>query len=131
MRESRGATSEEYTMQAIQPLSRRKLDHLEQDIIGLCTRQNILEYEFLVLVREYDLRQGYKAYHYNNCAEWLSMTCGLTPTTAREKQRVANALFDLPLVSGAFQSGQLSYSKARSLSRVGMTIPPAPQITTR
>jgi hypothetical protein len=105
-------------MPAIQPLSRRKLEDLEQYIIGLSTRQNVMEYEFLVLIREYDLRQGYKAYHYNNCAEWLSMTCGMTPTTAREKLRVANALFDLPLIAGAFQSGRLSYSKARSLTRV-------------
>ena len=38
--------------------------------------------------------------------------------TAREKLRVANALFDLPKTSSAFQKGDLSYSKARYLSRV-------------
>lgn len=48
------------------------------------------------------------------------MRCGISPGTAREKIRVANALFDLPLTSGAFQSGRLSYSKARALTRAAM-----------
>ena len=38
--------------------------------------------------------------------------------TAREKVRVASALFDLPRISRAFASGELSYSKVRSLSCV-------------
>jgi hypothetical protein len=41
----------------------------------------------------------------------------MAPATAREKLRVANALFDLPQTSSAFAKGDLSYSKARSLSR--------------
>ncbi len=105
-------------MENVQYLSRRSLDDLEDEIINLAGRINAEEYEFLVLVREFDLRQGWKAYHFNNCAEWLNMKCGLCPGTAREKLRVANALFDLPLTSGAFQSGELSYSKARALTRI-------------
>jgi hypothetical protein len=46
------------------------------------------------------------------------MKCGMVPGTAREKIRVANALFDLPQTSTAFQKGDLSYSKARALSRI-------------
>jgi hypothetical protein len=49
---------------------------------------------------------------------WLNMKCGMVPGTAREKLRVANALFDLPQTSTAFQKGDLSYSKARALSRI-------------
>jgi hypothetical protein len=71
-------------------------------------------------VREFDLRQGWKAYHFNNCAEWLHFKCGIAPGTAREKMRVARALFDLPVASAAFQEGKLSYSKARSLSRIAL-----------
>ena len=41
-----------------------------------------------------------------------------SPGTAREKVRVARALFDLPLTAAAFQSGELSYSKARALTRI-------------
>jgi hypothetical protein len=46
------------------------------------------------------------------------MKCGIVPGTAREKIRVANALFDLPATAGAMKSGQLSYSKARALTRI-------------
>lgn len=40
---------------------------------------------------------------------------------AREKVRVARALTELPKVSAAFASGQLSYSKARAMTRVANT----------
>jgi hypothetical protein len=105
-------------MQATELLSKRSIDQLESDIICLAQRVNATEYEFLVAVREFDLRQGWKAYHFNNCAEWLDMKCGIRCNTAREKVRVSRALFDLPATSSAFQQGKLSYSKARSLTRV-------------
>jgi hypothetical protein len=38
--------------------------------------------------------------------------------TAREKVRVAQAMKQLPLISAAFSTGELSYSKVRSLTRV-------------
>ncbi|MDJ0879364.1 MAG: DUF222 domain-containing protein [Halieaceae bacterium] len=104
--------------QPTRAISRRSLDELEESIVSLSQHINASEYEFLVLVREFDLRQGWKAYHFNNCAEWLNMKCGIAPCTAREKLRVANALFDLDAISRAFQKGDLSYSKARALTRV-------------
>ena len=100
------------------PLSDRTLEQLEDEMISLSQRINASEYEFLVLVLEFDIRQGWKAYLFNNCAEWLNMKCGIAPGTAREKVRVATALFDLPKTSSAFAEGKLSYSKARALTRV-------------
>ena len=105
-------------MQANPVFTRRPLNELENDIIDLATRINAAEYEFLMLVREFDLRQGWKAYLFNNCAEWLNMKCGIAVSTGRDKVRVATALFDLPLISEAFAEGELSYSKVRSLVRV-------------
>ncbi len=105
-------------MNATNLITRRSLDQLETDIISLSSHINSMEYEFLVLLREFDLRQGWKAYHFNNCAEWMNMKCGMAPGTAREKMRVANGLFDLPQISAAFQKGDLSYSKARYLTRI-------------
>jgi hypothetical protein len=102
-------------------LTHKSLDQHEGDIIGLSKHINASEYEFLVLLREFDLRQGWKAYHFNNCAEWLNMKCAMAPRTARDKLKVARALFDLPKISRAFQEGDLSYSKARSLCRVATT----------
>jgi hypothetical protein len=59
---------------------------------------NAEEYAFLCDVREFDLRQGWKEWHFNNCAEWLNYKCGIVPGTAREKVRVAQALTFLPMV---------------------------------
>jgi hypothetical protein len=100
------------------PVSNRSLDQLQDEIISVSERMNASEYEFLVLIREFDIRQGWKEWLFNNCAEWLNFKCGLSLGAAREKVRVANALFDLPLCSDAFADGSLSYSKARALTRI-------------
>ncbi|MBK9466855.1 MAG: DUF222 domain-containing protein [Gammaproteobacteria bacterium] len=105
-------------MTALFKLSRRSLDELEEELVAHAQRINAAEYAFLELVREFDIRQGWRPYQFNNCAEWLNMKCGIVVGTAREKVRVASALFDLPRISRAFASGELSYSKVRSLSRV-------------
>jgi hypothetical protein len=105
-------------MQPVFSLSKRSIDQLESDLIIRSKHINSQEYEFLVDLREFDLLQGWKSYLFSSCAEWLSMKCGIDVTTGREKVRVARALFDLPQLSAAFGSGELSYTKARSLTRV-------------
>jgi hypothetical protein len=105
-------------MQAVYSLSKRSIEQLESALIHRSQQINMQEYEFLVDLREFDLRQGWKSYLFSNCAEWLNLKCGLDVTTGREKVRVARTLFDLPQVSAAFEAGDLSYSKARSLTRV-------------
>ncbi len=45
-------------MQPVHHLSRRSLDDLEAELITLSARINAAEYDFLVLIREFDLRQG-------------------------------------------------------------------------
>lgn len=109
--------NEALIMQA-SPVTRRSLDQLEDEIVSLSHRFNATEYQFLILVREFDIRQGWRAYCFNNCAEWLNMKCGISLGAAREKVRVALALFDLPLCSKAFEAGSLSYSKARAMTRI-------------
>ena len=104
-------------MTAFHTITRRSLDQLENEIVSLHRRATVAEYEFLVLLREFDLRQGWKEYCFNNCAEWLSYRCGIDTGTGREKLRVAHALWNLPLLSAAYESGELSYSKARSITR--------------
>ena len=100
------------------PVTRRSLDELEDHIVSISSHLNIFEYEFLVSIRELDLRQGWKAYHFTHCSHWMNFKCGMALGTAREKLRVARALFDLPLTSDAFKKGDLSYSKVRVMSRV-------------
>ncbi len=100
------------------PVSNRTLEQLEAELVSFSGRLNRMEYQFLLLIREFDIRQGWKAWQFNHCAEWLNFKCGLSLGAAREKVRVARALFDLPLSSAAFEAGDLSYSKARALTRV-------------
>ncbi|MFT7133792.1 MAG: hypothetical protein ACI81O_002510 [Cyclobacteriaceae bacterium] len=44
------------------PFSRRTLDQLEDQIVGLSQQMNVAEYEFLALIREFDIHQGWKAW---------------------------------------------------------------------
>ena len=98
------------------------IDELESEIVTLHARLCAEEYQFLVKLREFDLRQGWRPYHFNHCAEWLNMKCGISLSTGREKLRVAKALFFLPHISGAYQNGELSYSKVRAMTRVATEI---------
>ena len=98
------------------------IDLLESEVVTLHERLCAEEYQFLVKLREFDLRQGWRAYHFNHCAEWLNMKCGISLSTGREKLRVAKALFFLPHISGAYQNGELSYSKVRAMTRVATEI---------
>ena len=94
------------------------IEELDRDILSLCTRINAATYELLLLVREFDERGGFLKWGLHNCAEWLAWRCDLSMTTALEKVRVAHALKTLPEISAAFSTGELSYSKVRSLTRV-------------
>jgi len=73
---------------------------------------------WLVLVAEFDEREGWRGVGITSCAHWLAWRCGLTPGTARQHVRVARALRGLPVTAGAFAGGELSYSKVRALTRV-------------
>ncbi|MCZ6618771.1 MAG: DUF222 domain-containing protein, partial [Gammaproteobacteria bacterium] len=79
-------------------------------------------FRFLVLLREFDLRQGWKDWGSADCADWLNLRCGITRNTAQEKVRVARALWTLPQIEEAFKRGDLSYSKVRALTRVACEI---------
>ncbi len=94
------------------------IDDLDRKILNLCTHINAATYELLVMIREFDERAGFVQWGLQNCAEWLAWRCDLSMTTAREKVRVAHALKVLPGVSAVFSTGELSYSKVRSLTRV-------------
>jgi hypothetical protein len=94
------------------------IEDLDRNILTLCTHINAATYELLILVREFDERAGWVKWGLKNCAEWLAWRCDLSMATAMEKVRTAHALKLLPLISDAFSSGELSYSKVRALTRV-------------
>ena len=96
----------------------RSIDELDAAICRLASRINAVNYQLLVLVREFDDRMGWAKWSFPNCAEWLSWRCAICLSAAREKVRTAHALRDLPEISLAFSEGRLSYTKVRALTRV-------------
>jgi hypothetical protein len=97
----------------------RTLDQLATEICHLAGRINAANHQFLALVGEFDRRNGWVQAGMQSCAHWLNWKCGIAIGAAREKVRVARALEKLPRVAAAMASGQLSYSKAREITRIG------------
>src|SRR5579875_2491251 len=73
---------------------------------------------WLLLVAEFDARGGHAEQGAKTCVHWLSWCCGIGERAAREHVRVARRLRELPMVCEAFAAGEISYSKARALTRV-------------
>ena len=73
---------------------------------------------FLRLVAEFDRRSGWADQGAISCAAWLAWRCSISPTTAREHVRVAQALEGLPRTAALFARGRLSYSKVRAITRL-------------
>ena len=100
------------------PLDNRRaeLERLGDRIAELAARIQAATYELLVLIREFDERNGWTSCA--SCAHWLSWRTGLAPGAAREHVRVARALENLPKLSDAMRRGVISYSKVRAVTRV-------------
>jgi hypothetical protein len=96
----------------------RTLSDLAAEICSLAGRINAANHRFLLLIAEFDRRNGWADDAAQSCAHWLNWKCGIGLGAAREKVRVAHALGALPLTSAAMASGKLSYSKVRELTRV-------------
>ena len=101
-------------------VTRRNMEIEELDAaIGKLTRQmNACNYQLMVMLREFDERGGWLKWSFTNCISWLCWRCDLSANAARDKMRVAHALKTLPAMSKSFESGALSYSKVRSLTRI-------------
>src|SRR5688500_6984904 len=96
----------------------RSIDELATEIFTLAGHINAATHRFLLLIAEFDRRQGWSDSVTQSCAHWLNWKCGIGMGAAREKVRVARALENLPKVSAAMETGALSYSKAREITRI-------------
>ena len=94
------------------------VERLGESIAELSARIQAATYELLILIREFDAREGWSDGGFRSCAHWLNWRTGLDLGAAREKVRVARALAELPRLSAAMQRGDLSYSKVRALTRI-------------
>jgi len=97
---------------------RAEVEQLESELIELAGHLNAANHRFLVLLAEFDRREGWADGATRSCAHWLNWKLGLGLNAAREKVRVARALENLPQISQAMARGQLSYCKVRALTRV-------------
>jgi hypothetical protein len=71
----------------------------------------------LTLVEECEQRPEWKAGG-TTFSAWLGWRCALLPRQAREHERIAKSLADLPQIREAFASGRLSYAKVGALTRI-------------
>lgn len=93
-------------------------DQLSDQITTLAGQINAANYRFLKLIAEFDRRNAWAGYGIRSCAHWLNWKCGIAMSAAREKVRTARALEGLPNINTAFQAGELSFSKVRSMTRI-------------
>jgi hypothetical protein len=94
------------------------LERLEREIGELAAHIHAAACRWLVMVAEFERREGWAEWGCKSCAQWLSWRCALAPSAAREQVRVARRLSELPQIRAAFGRGELSYSQVRALSRV-------------
>jgi hypothetical protein len=99
-------------------LRQKPLELLEREICTLAAEIAAATCRWLLLVGEFDAREGWAEWGVTSCAHWLSWRCGIGLNAAREHVRVARALGGLPLAREAFAAGEISYSKVRALTRV-------------
>ena len=96
----------------------RSIDQLVTEICTLAGHLNAANHRWLLLIAEFDRRNGWSDSATKSCAHWLNWKCGIAMGAAREKVRVAHALENLPKISAAMARGNLSYSKVREITRV-------------
>jgi len=81
-------------------------------------RAEAMQYEAMVLLAEFDAREGWRPTAFGSTSEWLAWRIGIKPGAARERVRTARALTELPLTSRAMRAGEISFTKVRALTRV-------------
>ena len=91
---------------------------MDHQITELCGHLNAANHRLLLLIAQFDRRDGWGDGITKSCAHWLNWKCGIDLGSAREKVRVAHALEKLPLIDASMARGELSYSKVRALTRV-------------
>jgi hypothetical protein len=94
------------------------IEHLEARICELAGHLAAATCRYLLLVADFDAREGWRAWEMPSCAAWLAWKCQVAPGTVKDQVRVARALKELPVIRGEFAAGRFSYSKVRALARI-------------
>ena len=100
---------------------RAHLARVEAELRELAGHIYAAQARYLELVAEFDRLKGWVDRGYRSANQWLSITTGVAPDTAREQLRVAEALRTFPQAHAALARGELSYDKAAAATRM-MTV---------
>ena len=103
---------------ADRPDSDLSVDELGSRIVGMSGRFAAATCRWLLLIADFDRREGCVRFGLHSTAYWLSHHCGIARRTAVEHVRVARALLAFPAFAEAMSAGRLSYSQVRAISRV-------------
>lgn len=94
-----------------------RLSELATRIVAGAGRLSAATCAWLLLVAEFDARDGAWKYGMASTPQWLSFHCGVAHRTAVEHLRVARALAAFPRMAEQMAAGRLSYSQARAIAR--------------
>jgi Domain of unknown function (DUF222) len=94
------------------------VDELGKRIIDVSGRLTAGTCRWLLLVAEFDAREGYLSFGLASTAQWLSHACGIAHRTAVEHVRVARSLRLFPRLADQMGAGRLSFSQVRAISRI-------------
>jgi hypothetical protein len=93
-------------------------ERLEAELCQQAAHLDAALCRWLLVLAEFDKREAYHSWECATAAHFLNWRCGISLRTARDHLRVARALGELPVLTEAFSRGEISYSKARAITRV-------------
>lgn len=94
------------------------LDELDARIVANAGKLAAATCRWLLLIAEFDRRDGCLRAALPSTAHWLAFRCSLAHRTAVEHVRVARCLAAHPALAEQMGTGRLSYSHVRAISRV-------------
>lgn len=93
-------------------------ERLEAELCQQAAHLDAALCRWLLVLAEFDKREAFNSWECVSAAHFLNWRCGIAIRTGREYLRVARRLLELPVVTEAFSLGEISYSKARVLTRI-------------
>jgi hypothetical protein len=91
---------------------------LDRQLRSIAKQRAALDAEELALIREAVRIQLWRPLGMTSMREYLERRMGYGPQVAAERLRVAEALDALPAIEAALETGELSYSAVRELTRI-------------
>lgn len=94
------------------------VDEMAAQIVGLAGQLAATTCRWLLLVADFDAREGYLRFGLASTVQWLAHACGIAKRTAIDHLRVAHTLAAHPQLAAEMSAGRISYSQARAIARV-------------